>query len=490
MPNESNDPTGDRSDAPRRNDLPEPGETTVRSVVEERLGRPVLDELEAAVVLEAYAGLPADQALRLGRQALRGSSAVGRPPVDPTLRRSVVDGWSVLSDVAFVVGVLAVGYWLSGQIDRLGLAEVDRGWRLALPVSLAAQWFLRRRSLTGPDGIGRLRHERSLLVPFVAALVLLSLVPVGGPLAASLATTWIAGFVISRRGWGVAHALGSVGVLALFSSRPIAGLVLLSVASAAGAALAIVTTNKSDRLPGPASRSIASGGIGFCLALFLVAEPAVHWQASSLRASLTIVPALLGSMVGGVWMTRIWSVLPASLLNAPLNAPLTAPLENQTTQSRPSSLNRFSARPSSQGSSSQGSVSQVSGYGHGVGWVFLGGLAAALFTTALASVAVLSFGGHASDALNSTTRLLLVAHGALAVCGLCVSLLEAFGSWAVGLAAAATGAVLAFSLESILGHEPEPGLRILVGAAAAFVLSLVPLIRSVRRPAHRIAVTI
>ena len=424
----------------------------VQPLIEERLGRPMLDELEAAVVLEAFAGLDADTSLDLGREAAAFRSPSMSEPA-PQSNRAVIDWRSALSDVAFIIGVLSVGFWLSRRTSAFGVATVDRSWRLALPVSLGAQWFLRRRVLVGPDGLGRLRRETWLLWPGLGLVGGLALVPEGGLVAAALACIWIGGFLVSRRGWGVAHCAMVLVVLAFSSFVPYRAVPLVLVAlTAIMGGLAFASSPTSERMVGSFARSLPSGLIGVCLAFFLVVEPEISWGASTMFASTTIIPALLGAVVGGLWMTRIWIVVPRSLAET-------------FATSRRTPLGPLG--------------------------VFAQAVLAALATVAVASVAVgLAVQRHGSADLQRTARTLLIAHAALAIAGLCVSVLEAFGRWGIALFAASSGAASAIAIGSVVENALEPGVRILVGAAVALALSLPWLIATLCRPAHRIAASI
>ena len=424
----------------------------IQPLIEERLGRPMLDELEAAVVLEAFAGLDADTSLELGREAA-GFRSPGRPEEAVVAKPSPVEWRSAVSDIAFIVGVLVLGFWLSKRTEAFGVDVVDRSWRLALPVSLGAQWFLRRRVLVGPDGLGRLRREAWLLWPAAVLLGGLFLVPRGGPIAAVLASVWIGGFLVSRRGWGLFHC-GTVVAILCLSSVVANWLVMVALVGATFvmSGFALISSRPSERMVGSFGRSLPSGLIGVCLAFFLVVEPEISWGASTLLASTTIIPALLGAVVGGLWMTRIWTVVPRSL-------------------SRTSaSSSRIPAAPLG---------------------VFVQAICATMATVVLSSaIVMLTVQRHESADLRATAQTLLVAHAALALAGLCVSVLEAFGRWAIALLAAATGAVASAVLGPVSVSPVTPGARILVGAIVALGLSLPWLLATLCRPAHRIAASI
>jgi hypothetical protein len=424
-----------------------------RALIEGYLGRPVQDALEAAVVLEAWGGVPADAALALGGDAAAESATVG-PVADEAPLPPTFDRRAVLSDVAFIVAVLFVGFWLSRRTDRFAVVDIDRAWRLALPVSLAAQWFLRRRVFMGGDGLGRLRRETWLLVPAAALLGGLAVVPSGGPLAAGLAVLWIAGFVVSRRGWGVPYGLLLASTLLAGGSARAAlpTYVFVCVGTLCAAILALRTSPVSDRLPGALGRAIPSALVGGGMGMFLVSEPRFSWAASGMLSAFTIVPSLLGSLAGGIWMTRLWQALPSSLCATGI-ADRSA---------------RSVAGPAIR--------------------LFLQAIALVLFVTTTCSLVVLwRDGAPFRSETSATTRTLLLAHAALALAGLCVALLETLGRWGRALFATAVGAFAAFTLSAFSAGEPRAGLRIFVGALVALVLALPGVLALLARPDHRIA---
>ncbi len=424
-----------------------------RALIEGYLGRPVQDALEAAVVLEAWGGVPADAALALGRDAA-GVPATVASIADEIPASPMLDRRAVLSDVAFIVAVLFVGFWLSRRTDRFAVVEIDRAWRLALPVSLAAQWFLRRRVFMGGDGLGRLRRETWLLVPAVLLFGGLAIVPSGGPLAGGLAILWIAGFIVSRRGWGVPHGVLLTLTLLAGGRREAAlpAYVFVCVGTLCAAVLALRSSPVSDRLPGALGRALPSALIGGGMGMFLVSEPRFSWAASGLLSAFTIVPSLLGSLAGGIWMTRLWHALPRSLRATGIASPRRRAVSGPAIR------------------------------------LFLQAIALVLFVAVTCSVVVLWRDGQPLRSQTSvTTRTLLLAHAALALAGLCVALLETLGRWGRALFATVVGVTAAFALSVFTDGEPQAGLRILVGALVALLLALPGVLAILARPDHRIA---
>ena len=117
-----------------------------RHLVEARLGREPQDALEAAVVLEAWAGVPAQQALETARAMMptrRGVPLVSRAKPAPVVRppRQLAEG------LAFVVTIAAIALWAAPLVSALGVQVVRDALVLALPSALAVQWALASRHL-------------------------------------------------------------------------------------------------------------------------------------------------------------------------------------------------------------------------------------------------------------------------------------------------------------------------------------------------------
>jgi hypothetical protein len=425
------------------------------------LHRAPIDRFEASVTLEAHHGLQAAQALSVGRRfAEQGrftqpSTALPRPAAmtvasaaDP---QPTGHFGRLFGEVVFMVSVLIVGFWVSSMAAELGLFAVDRAWRIALPASLGAQWFLRRRYLSGEQGLGRLRRE----LP-VAGIVLLAVAGAGllgeGWLGAVLGTLWSAGFLIARRGWWlpqfgvlvaalVAHRLGVSGTLLLVSA---------SGAAFIFAVIGVATSTDTSRKASPWHAGLLAAGVGAGLGALLVVEPEFVWSVRLPLPILTVVPSLLGSLWGAARMSALWEVLPANLRETPL--------------------------------------SQDSGRAAGVAVrrLVLSSVARIALATFVGSVAVVWWAERAQHP-GSTTKRLLVAHALLAVAGLGVSLLEGFGRSGQALFCVLVG--VGFALLGPQWHvfTFPPASRILLAAAATTLCSLVLLLHQIRDPARSIA---
>ena len=87
-----------------------PDDPRARRLVEARLGRPPQDALEAAVVLEAWAGVPAQRALETARQLMprRAAEPLASVAVPPSQGARRGSSWRAL---AFLVTVVAIALW-------------------------------------------------------------------------------------------------------------------------------------------------------------------------------------------------------------------------------------------------------------------------------------------------------------------------------------------------------------------------------------------
>ncbi len=423
-----------------------------RSIVVERLGRAPQDGLEAAVVLEAWLGLPASEALEAGHETLTGADS----PHESSRRRATGSSERslALGDVGFVIGVLFIGFWVSHLANDLGVTRVDSAWRIALPTSLGFQWALRRRYLAGLDGLGRLRNgAREVLIPF-GLLVLAGLATPGGALASALFIVWTAGFVVARRGWGLTFGIALVIGAALLG-RGLGAWTIVGLATGGalgGAAMALRSFPPSARLPAPWLRSAPAAAIGAGMGLLLVVEPKFAWHASGVLPALTVVPSLVGSLWAGFHMTGLWEVLPPALADSTVSA----------------------------GSTRSHQAAKVALF------LLVGALLRLVTAAALASGAVMTWVIVRDEPDRRIVATLLLAHGVLAIAGLAVALVEAFGRWLWAMVAVAIGLLVSTGLHFVVSH-PSPGVRILVGACAAVAVAFPPLLAILARPERTIA---
>jgi hypothetical protein len=435
------------------------------------LHRRPADRFEAAVVLEAFHGIAAAKALRLGQEVVWSVRNEDVLPVeandrfirqgdagetDHALRRQLF-----LGEIGFVFSVLVIGFWISRLSGSLANGQVagtavDASWRAALPVTLGAQWILRRRYFAGDDGLGRLRREPQVMAVVLVASLLLGRIA-GGVLGGVLAILWTAGFIIARRGWWRAQ-LGLLILAIIFQSfvdHPLAVLFGCAAIAVLGVAQALRTSELSDRIPGPWSTALLAGILGAGLGGLLVVEPEFVWGVTSKTAGvipilsiMTVVPSLFGSLWAAHRMTSLWDNLPNELLER-----------------------RVSARSATAGS---GSITLL----------FLGSLGRIVICCgALSSLLIVWVLG--SDLPIAITVRLLVAHAVLGTAGLCVSLLEAFGRAGRAILCVAVGTGVALLLPTVIDFAP-PATRILTAAVLTALLSTLFVLRLFREPARTI----
>ncbi len=413
------------------------------------LERPTQDPLEAAVVLEAWGGVAPGEAF--------GLTAADRPPREAAFRPRVVrsdplDPSLALGDLGFVAGVLGMGFYLSTLTADLGARSVDMAWRLALPLSLAIQWAIRRRYLSGSDGLGRLRNDPRVLGVLGAAMAVCLPLRPGGWLAACLVGIWVGGFVITRLGWGLVFGvalLAGAGVLGVGVS-PRLVLPLLTVLTLVTASLGVRRHRPSERLPGGKDRAFAAGLIGAGVGGVLVLEPRFLWDGRAALVAITVVPALLGSVWGGWHMGKLWKVLPEALVRQPFATPGGA------------------------------SISVVRS-------LLAGALARVVLGASVGSVPILAWAADGAGPVDDVWAL-LVAHLCLGVAGLAVSLLEAFDRWGTALVAVAAGCLACVAVNLLdPSHDLVPGSRIGIGAVVVIVMSGPALLQLVTNPARTLA---
>jgi hypothetical protein len=426
-------------------------------LVEARLGRAPQDMLEAAVVLEAWAGVPAARALDAGRSLMAAQapaplparSAAALPPPPPL--RDDFDAEAA----SFVLAVLAIACWAAPLADGLGTSVLRTGILVALPVTLALQWGLRSRYLGRPHGLVQLGRHGAALALLDVALVggLSAALGLGGAVAALLTVTWTAGTVLICRRWSVVYAAGVIGAAGLM----LAGLPALPVlgVTAALAALAVAAALRGPvpdvLLPaGRARRALAATAIGASLGVLLVADPTIDWTVGAVPA-LALLPSTVGSFWGGYHLWGFQQAILRSLSGVPVAGP----------------GSRNAAWPALR-------VLLGAGGRLVVGTVALSGL--------------LLLAGAALDMPTSGVSV-LAGFGLIALATLVVSLLESVGrvGWAMlAVAAAVAGELLVGSL----AVSPFPAAGLLAGAVLALVIALPAAVALLGTPARTLATSL
>jgi hypothetical protein len=271
-----------------------------RRLVEARLGRRPQDMLEAAVALEAWAGLQAQGALEAAREVMRDASPVPEASTGALPERSAERG-ALVEALTFLLTVIAIACWTAPLAAGAGVAEVGRGVMLALPVTLGLQWGLSCRFLAREHGRAQLGRRRPVLALAACALVGAAALALGqaGLIAGLLTVTWVAGTVLVRCHRPAVYAAGILlTTAAMLGGLPPMTVLAVAAAAAVLAALAALHPPAEPRRGSGArwTRVGAATAIGAGSGLLLVLDPTVSWTSGSMAAV-----GLLPSAVAGFW---------------------------------------------------------------------------------------------------------------------------------------------------------------------------------------------
>ncbi len=421
-------------------------------LVAAQLGRPPQDVVEAAIVLEAWAGLAGTEAL----SRARGTVLVSQRTTSHSSPRPTVSASTsmLIGEIAFVVGVVVLGWWMSARATTFGTHDLDRAWRVALPISLGLQWALRRRYLAGPTGLGWMSRQwgRSLAIILGVGIVLYLL---GGPLAVGMFVTWLGGFVITRLGHGAAFAVGllaaAIGLEAI-GLTPVHALAVCSLVAACVGAALLSRVVPGPRAPAPWGRALPAGLVGAGVMSLLVVEPTYGSSGRAAIVALTVVPSLVASMGAGWTLGRLWDRLPQALATNPATAR----------------------------GSRAGAVALK---------VFARALRRLFVWGAVLSLVVAAWSQRAGENMHDVAAL-LAAHLSLALAGLLVGVLDAFGKWGSALVAIGLGLSAAGLLAVLDDPIPIVACRLLVGSLVVAGAAIVPAAGVLAHPDHALAVTL
>jgi len=430
-----------------------------RPIVEARLGRSPQDMLEVAVVLEAWAGVPAGEALATGRRLMRSSSAASQPSAGRVQTPAREAGFQ-FEALAFVAAVVAMACWAGPLAASLGAQTVQNALTVALPLTLSLQWFLRSRYLGRPHGLANLGRMPWVLAGVAVALAGLPSAALGadGAVAALLALTWTSGTVLMAARWSAAYAaaVGLATAAMLEGLLPLAVLAVVATATTAAAVVAAVRAAGAARdvtearYPGRWGRALTAGTIGAGLGVLLVADSGVTWTMGPVPA-LALLPSTVASFWGGYHLWQFQQAVPRSL--------------------RGIAVTQRTAR--------------------GLAWpglrILVGAVARLVCAAAALSAALIV----AASCLGWTVAGLgvLFGFGLIALATLLVSLLESVGraGWALSAVAAGISAEVAFG---VFMDAPFAGAGLILGAAVAVVVVLPPSVALLTRPATTLATSL
>jgi len=292
------------------------------AIVRGQLRRSPTDALEAAVVLEASAGITSERALGLGRAAVKASRVSARERGRlPAVVYRLVD--SPDTATARLVALLA----FIALLAALGASTVS-AWRAAMVVGFALQGLLFRRYLTGEVRLGIIRrYPVGLVACVVAAAGFATILSRGHTMAAALLAIWIGGIVIAERGWTPVYvSVAAIIVLArIFTAFNHPEVITITVcatvcAVAALTIVAVATTAPSNLRPCSWSRAMFSivAAAGFGLMIWLLPP---NWAFNTVRfapreryalyyAAIPLLMALIGSTWAASHLNELWKFAP------------------------------------------------------------------------------------------------------------------------------------------------------------------------------------
>jgi hypothetical protein len=423
-------------------------------MVRARLGREPQDMLEAAVVLEAWAGIPARQALRLGREVtavgpVEARPSGGRPPTADAARGLALEACS------FVIAVIAIAAWAGPLAGSLGRHVVGAALIGALPTTLALQWGLASRHLSRPEGLAHLGRRPAVLA-LVAwlALVAAPAAALGriGALAGLLSLIWTGGAILVRRRWSPAY----VGIVLLASGGMVAKLPAAAVVAGAAAltTLAVAAAVRghvaaSGAAPGRWGRVLVAAAIGAGVGVLLVGDHSVSSDIGTIPA-VALLPSSLASFWAGRRLWRLQHVIPRTLYGVPV------------VDMRAQGL--LGAAPLR---------------------ILLGAVGRLLVLTV--ALSALLAGGARVLHLDPNSMSVVIGFGILALATLLLGLLESVGRGWWALAALAGGIGAEGITLTLTALRAVPGGGLIAGASAAVIISLPVAVAALSRPASTLA---
>ena len=422
------------------------------NAVDARLGRPARDVIEATIVLEAWAGRSARSAMSAGRHLVGADGPAefvkGRfVPPEEHERNSVV--WEGL---ALVLSILSVAAWAAPISRDLGAHVLERSIQVALPIAVALQWGLRSRYLSRRHGLALLARDGVLYVALVIMLVELPLVlrSPWGPVAAMLVAIWVAGTVLTARGWGLVYALALVATTVALDNRAATYAVFgaLTAFTLLACLVAVLTKRRpTDDRAGTTPRAVLAAALGAGVGVLLVADPSLGWGVHGVHPAIALVPSVIGSFWGGYYLWRLYVAIPRGLSGVPLDRASRIGMTDPAMK------------------------------------VFLGAVLRLVGTTIVLSAAVVAL-GHWTRGTDDLS--VFLAFGFAALFSMMVSLLESLALRGAAVAAV-VAALAAEAAWRIAVPQHFTGEALAVGAAVGVLLTLPPLVALLSRSGRVLA---
>lgn len=287
-----------------------------------RLGRRPIDELEAAVVLEAWGGIEAPKSLAMGPaivEVTRGRSQTWRKPIlKKSTRESGGNDSSSNQAVSSVLMLFSIIIWMISLPSVDGLSLSLFALRI-MPIVLGVQWFLKGRYLSSADGLKMLRKLDPISVLLLALALLLSwqVSGVHGELGAALVVVWTAAMLLIVRGWGIAGSVVFV-VAAIGGFLDIGTLInvaLVTVVMVAATVAAVLSLPNTSIPPGTWDQVAIGTSIGVLFGLLIGAG--MNPRAGAILSSSfpVVIFTILGAMLGSSQLNRLWIVTLSSSID-------------------------------------------------------------------------------------------------------------------------------------------------------------------------------
>ena len=287
------------------------------AIVRGQLRRVPADALEAAVVLEASAGIAPDRALDLGRATVKAARHASRERglLPAAAHRIALNDDTVTARLVALLAFIAL-------LASLGAHAVG-AWRAAMVVGFALQGLLFRRYVTGQDRLGIIRrYPLGALTTVVVAAGFATLIAGNKMLAAALLAIWIGGIAIAERGWtriyvGLAAVI-AIGRITRYLSLNDAAIIAVCAVSAI-VVVAVLTSAPSNLRPCSWSRAIFSSTVasGFGLLIWLLPVRWAHLSPSV--AAVPLVLALIGSTWAASHLNGLWHFAPRVFAETEIN---------------------------------------------------------------------------------------------------------------------------------------------------------------------------
>ena len=285
-----------------------------------RLGRRPVDELEVAVVLEAWGGIEAPKSLAMGPaivELTRGRSQTWRKPIlKKSTRESGGNDSSSNQAVSSVLMLFSIIIWMISLPPVDGLSLSLFALRI-MPIVLGVQWFLKGRYLSSADGLKMMRKLDPISVLLLALALLLSWQvsgvhgePAHPELGAALVVVWTAAMLLIVRGWGIAGSVVFVvaAIGGFLDMGTLINVALVTVVMVAATVAAVLSLPNTIIPPGTWDQVAIGTSIGVLFGLLIGAG--MNPRAGAILSSSfpVVIFTILGAMLGSSQLNRIWII--------------------------------------------------------------------------------------------------------------------------------------------------------------------------------------